>query len=99
MRGLTPQSALAEVEILAIERAELHVLQCQRVGADRYDYIVSILTGVSENACEIIERAPAKVDCIVPMAAGRKICYGVMAEIRRKYKGIGSPFARQGVIS
>src|ERR1700722_6775914 len=90
---------LAEVEIVAIECAQLHVLQSQRVRASRYDHVLTILTGVGENRRKVIKRATLEVDCVVSSTLGRKVRNGVVTEIRSKNKCICSAFASHHVIA
>lgn len=82
---------LREVEVVAMERIELHVLQRERIAPCRDDHLVARLRGMGENARKTVEHALAELDHVVTGSTGSKVRNDVLAEIGSKHEGIRPP--------
>jgi len=80
------------MEVVAIERAKLGVLQRERVAPRRNDDVLASLGCMGENAGKAVEHALAELDRVVPLPAGVEVLNHIVAEIRGEYERISSPF-------
>src|SRR3977135_4266943 len=96
LRMSTP--CLREMEVVAIERAKLGVLQVKRVAPRRNDDVLSSLGCMGENAGKAVEYGLADLYCIVPPPAGDEVLDDVVAEIRGEHECILMSIADEDVI-
>src|SRR5262249_52779870 len=90
---------LCKVEVLARERAEICVLQCERVGARRNNDVLADLRGVGENACKACKLARAELNNIVTGSARNEILDNIVAEICGKSERVRIAMAGEKVVA
>ena len=87
-----------KVEVVAVERPYLHILQRDRVAPRRNDDVVASLRCVGKNAGKAVELGLAELDGVVTRSAGNEILDDVIAEIRGKDERIRMALADKNVI-
>src|SRR5689334_16286892 len=72
---------LREVEVVAMERIDLRVLQRERIAPRRDDDVGARLGRMGENARKTVEHALAELDRVVTGSTGREVRDDVLAEV------------------
>ena len=87
------------MEVVTLQRAELGVLQRERVIAGLDDHVLSDLRSVIKNAGKVAEHTLAELDRVVRTPVGVEILDDVLAEMRSEHKRVRTAIADKGVIA